>query len=958
MKCNYCLMIILLFVAGLWGIGGNAELSAQEVNKVILRTAKGVDEAYWSYKLKAEEADKAGVWIDWNNDGIKTEEETSVDFGWGGAHAVVSQTIAIYGKITLLEVTNMKLERAEFSSSSSLKTVNLKSNNLKEVDLRALSSLEVLDLSENGLTQLQLGNLSKLSKLTLSKNNLSAVNLKGASALTACTIMNNPGLATLDLSDCSALETIDLMDCALTELKLAPAPKLKRLYCHRNKIKALNLKGVSALEELWCFDNNLSELDFSDCAALTCAKIYLNRIEGSVMRRVVVTLPDRRSNTGGELYLIDIEEGTTENNEIFKPDAAAAKAKNWKVYARLNRFEDKEYAGSDEPEDPSALYTTEQSKMSLTQGGDATSWRLALEIDDIDVKRAWIDWNNDGKYQKGEEFVDSQKTVQHTASGNSIMIYGKFTSLDCSSNNLVEVSVRQNKNLKTLKCNDNQLISLNLTDATALRNVYMYSNRVGITEIDNFVASLEYIFDEPGGMLYFADMSSGTKDGNVAYKQHIAAIKNKGWSVFARVNGDRFEPMKGMIDPNAPQPGYTTENGVIILTRGASNGIWNIAVNGTSADVNTIWIDWNNDGEYTEGEEVKDPEIPFTRATNTSTLRIYGRVSSLDCVGNNLTDLDISKNPVLVSLNCSENKLAKLNLEKNTKLVNLYCVSNLLQRLDLSALSDLMVLNLDKNGLRELDVAHNPKIKELRCAHNALERLNLSNLVGLEEVYCYFNNLQSLVLPLSKKLITVSCYHNKLKELDFADLRALEVVVCDENQLSTLDFSTNINLEYASIYSNQIDGDTMNELLQTLPRRNQDKQEKGQIIVVDTKDASEKNHCYTYSVTLLRSRHWEVYDNKGRRNNGFNIYDGEIRTSVASVSEGQWSVYPNPVCDRLTLVGQDGTPLGRVLLFSSDGACVGSWFTDKAEEQIDFSTFDSGVYVLSIGGKIFKLQVK
>lgn len=80
-----------------------------------------------------------------------------------------------------------------------------------------------------------------------------------------------------------------------------------------------------------------------------------------------------------------------------------------------------------------------------------------------------------------------------------------------------------------------------------------------------------------------------------------------------------------------------------------------------------IPMDVNNNGkiEYGETIEVESGTYPYT--LQSSTVSIYGKVIALDCYNNNITSLDVSKNPSISYLDVSYNKIKSGEM---TKLLN------------------------------------------------------------------------------------------------------------------------------------------------------------------------------------------------------------------------------------------------------------------------------------------------
>ncbi|MBR0145890.1 MAG: leucine-rich repeat domain-containing protein [Eubacterium sp.] len=85
-------------------------------------------------------------------------------------------------------------------------------------------------------------------------------------------------------------------------------------------------------------------------------------------------------------------------------------------------------------------------------------------------------------------------------------------------------------------------------------------------------------------------------------------------------------------------------------------------------------------------------------------------LTSVDCGGNALTDLDLTGCPNLKHLSVSKNQLTNLELSKNTVVEELFVDENSLKTLDISACSKLTSLKCQKNSLTELGIMNNPNL--------------------------------------------------------------------------------------------------------------------------------------------------------------------------------------------------------------------------------------------------------
>lgn len=168
----------------------------------------------------------------------------------------------------------------------------------------------------------------------------------------------------------------------------------------------------------------------------------------------------------------------------------------------------------------------------------------------------------------------------------------------------------------------------------------------------------------------------------------------------------------------------------------------------------------------------------------------------LDCCGNQLTALDVSKNTALTGLSCYTNKLTTLNVSKNTALEWLDCEDNKFTALDLSKNTALISLNCYNNSLTTLDVSDNTKLDFLNCSGNPLTTLNVSNNTVLITLYCSENALTTLDVSKNTRLDYLNCSGNSLTTLDVSKNTLLIALYCSENALTTLDVSNNTLLQF------------------------------------------------------------------------------------------------------------------------------------------------------------------
>ena len=227
-------------------------------------------------------------------------------------------------------------------------------------------------------------------------------------------------------------------------------------------------------------------------------------------------------------------------------------------------------------------------------------------------------------------------------------------------------------------------------------------------------------------------------------------------------------------------------------------------------------IDKDGDGYLSETEIAETTSITCGARSISSLkgIEYFVNVQSIDCRGNNLTQLDVSKNTALEDLDCSENNLTQLDVSKNIYLRGLACFENNLTQLDVSkntvleklacqqnnliqldVSKNVWYLNCYKNNLTQLDVSKNVTLWYLYCDNNNLTQLDISKSVELRNLSCAKNNLTQLDISKNVKLYMLSCYKNNLTQLDVCKNTALEDLDCSENNLTQLDVSKNTALE-------------------------------------------------------------------------------------------------------------------------------------------------------------------
>jgi len=138
------------------GQDGDANLSITEESGVVTIVYKGITYTLPKYVIKmtfttakaigakvellidAEEPDRANVWIDLNNNGVKDDGEAVTKFGSMGEYTLGSQTVTIYGKVTKLDCIENQITSLDVSKNSNLKFLACYENKIFGSNMTAL----------------------------------------------------------------------------------------------------------------------------------------------------------------------------------------------------------------------------------------------------------------------------------------------------------------------------------------------------------------------------------------------------------------------------------------------------------------------------------------------------------------------------------------------------------------------------------------------------------------------------------------------------------------------------------------------------------------------------------------------------------------------------------------------------------------------------------------------------
>lgn len=194
----------------------------------------------------------------------------------------------------------------------------------------------------------------------------------------------------------------------------------------------------------------------------------------------------------------------------------------------------------------------------------------------------------------------------------------------------------------------------------------------------------------------------------------------------------------------------------------------------------------------------------------------------LDCGHNVLTELDVTHNPALYYIDCQDNQLTTLDITKNEALIWLYAQTNFelgnidfsknkeireilvygaanMTSIDVSNNPYLLRLAVDMTGLSTIDVSKNLELQILNVGYTKITTLDLSKNAKLRELYFTQKDtspykFKSIDLSNNPELIYLFGQGNDLTELDISKNNKLFSIYLSDNYIKNLDVSNCKNL--------------------------------------------------------------------------------------------------------------------------------------------------------------------
>ncbi|WP_299246464.1 immunoglobulin-like domain-containing protein [uncultured Aquimarina sp.] len=516
--------------------------------------------------------------------------------------------------LTNLTIRNNLLSAIDLNTNTALTKLNINNSSLSSIDLSANVRLDRIFIKDTPLSSLDLNTNTALANLELDATALTSIDLSTNTALSQL-IVNNSSLTSLDLSANTVLDYLECTNNLLSNLDLSNNVLLEELYLSDNELNSIDLSTNTVLNYLYCNDNELTSLDLNSNTNLMELEVKNNQLTFLNLKNGTNETADLdyfRATGNPNLSCIEVDNVTAANagigsyNDWIK-DVTASYSESCRTYVPDDNFEQ---ALIDLGYDSGPLdnYVPTANIAGLTE--------LSVRYDNI---------------------VDL----------TGIQDFVSLTTLRCDNNDITSLDLSKNTALIDLRCHDNPLGTLDLSANTLL------------TRVDAFRAELTNI--------------------NLTGLTQLSILKVS-------------ENLFSSID-------LSTNTRLTELTISENNALTSIDL---SSNTELIKL------------------FAFECQLGSLDLSANTKIEVINVEDNLLTVLDISANAVLESLDIEDNQLTSIDLTANTALRLLWCDNNQLTSLDLSTNTNITRLECENNKLTSLNVKNgsSASISTLRSTSN------------------------------------------------------------------------------------------------------------------------------------------------------------------------------------------------------------------------------------------------
>lgn len=510
-----------------------------------------------------------------------------------------------------------------------------------------------------------------------------------------------------------------------------------------------------------------------------------------------------------------------------------------------------------------------QDKITLTTEKSLNSYfDFYLEF----ASNAWIDWNENGIIDAGEELNPGNQFFE--LQNQNIILYGDVEYVSFYGCQIKNIDISENPVLEALTIIENQVEITNLNlQSNSLASIQIFDSEVPLLDLSLVpnlanlsligVSSLSSI-DLSNSSLYYLQLIalpslSSINLSNANNLKELGLIELSHLSSLDITMLDDLEELSIVDLPSLNSIDISNLNNLTFLELFELPNITNVDVSNmenlesfhigempiTSIDLTknlyleslglydlplaSLDISKNRELNFLGIVDIPVNALDFTNNVNVWELRLEGldvEVIDLSALGNlsslflrdlSIKELDLTNNTLLNRLDLTSLEIETLDLSQNINLEFLYINRSFSGGMPFTspAVKDKKIYKDVKN----IEIINNLKLKSGGLAKTSkLTTLDLSSNVGLRTLY--LENMRLDNYDISKNIILsdVTIENCALKSIDISNNTELEYLILSDNELKSLDVSSNSNLKYRlNIENNDFDACALNRIIDDLP---------------------------------------------------------------------------------------------------------------------------------------------
>ncbi|CAM1365667.1 exported hypothetical protein [Tenacibaculum sediminilitoris] len=536
-------------------------------------------------------------------------------------------------------------------------------------------------------------NISAVTSLEIERKSISDLTgIEGFTALISLRVRGND-LSELDLYSNTELKTLYAGYNKLSSIDLSTNTELARIGLEGNGLEELIIPSLAVkLYEFNVADNNLTEIDLSGYPnlALTIVKNNPFLEKFSIKNGKNSDIAVFQASNTPLLYCIDVDDVSYSETNWTNIDAHTNFSQNC--------FNDYAYVPDD---------NFEQALIDLGYDDVLDNYVLTANIDSVTILNLY-----------NKNISDLTGIERFTA----------LKDLDCRVNNLSELDVSSNTELTDLSCGSNNITKLDISANTKL--IYFSAEGNGLTELlPSSLPTSIFSLNLNDNHLAAIDLSGMTNLKHIRLRDNpylgeltLKDIDETKILTFETINTPELYCIQ--VD----NPSYSTTNWTTIDAHTSFSD---------SCRFDSVYVPDDNfeqaliDLGYDDGldnyvlkeniDTVYKLNLNGKDISDLTGIKGFTNLGRLLLIGNNLTELDVSRNLELDEIYCELNNISKIDVSANTKLTRLSIGNNPLTELLPSQLTEsLLVLEISYSELKELDVSGLPNLLQLRVFNNKL----------------------------------------------------------------------------------------------------------------------------------------------------------------------------------------------------------------------------------------------